>query len=239
MNDPQRQFQKFVPYLSCRYPILLHAILALSACHLNRRDGTCNAIYAVHYNNLCVQGLITALEQHSTTLNNMLPIATVILRMYEMMNHETDTQQHLRGCSLLFTHNRRTAGYANLKQSAFWMYIREEIMASLATRRPTTIRPSCWKADNIWSEDIDCAKMEEITMLTAEVIDHCFGKDLDTKRWDELEKEATKWQESLPDTFQPLYSFSKRKPFPEVMYASSWHGMSPYFLLHYQDNTRY
>lgn len=112
-------------------------------------------------------------------------------------------------------------------------------MAALATRRPTTIRPGSWKEEKIWSEDKDCAKMEEMTMLTAEIIDHCFGKDSNTKRWDELEEEASKWQESLPETYQPLYSFSKRKPFPEIMYASSWHGTSISLLLYGQDIIRH
>ncbi|KAJ2968180.1 hypothetical protein NQ176_g9304 [Zarea fungicola] len=234
LNDPQRQFETFVPYLALSYPILLHAILAFSACHLHRLDGSCDDICAVHYHDLCIQGLIPALADPSTTLDNVLPISTVILRMYEMMSYETDHQRHLRGCSSLFTHNRRNIGYRALKRTAFWTYFREEIMVALATRKPTTIRPSSWKVDITWAGDTDYVKTEKMTMLTAEVIDHCFGEDAENnpeyaKRWDELQHETDTWKETLPETFRPLYMFEERKPFPEIMYSCTWHIVAMQF----------
>ncbi|EGR51027.1 uncharacterized protein TRIREDRAFT_104071 [Trichoderma reesei QM6a] len=155
VNDSQRQFETFVPYLAMSCPILLFAVLAFSACHLNRVDGSCDELCAVHYHDLSVQGLIPALADSSTTLDNVLPISTVILRMYEMMSHETDYQRHLRGCSSLFTHNRKNIGYRALKRTAFWTYFREEIMVALATGKPTATRPRNWKVDITWGGDTD------------------------------------------------------------------------------------
>ena len=97
--------------------------------------------------------------------------------MYQMMSHETDYQHHhQKGCSSLFTHNCRNIGYRALKRTALWPYFREEIMVALSFRQPTTIRPGSWKVDLTWSGDTDCVKNEKITMLTAEIVDHCFGE---------------------------------------------------------------
>ncbi|KIV83267.1 hypothetical protein, variant 1 [Exophiala sideris] len=234
VNDPQRQFETFVPYLALSCPILLHAILAFSACHLSRLDGSCDNLVAENYHDLCVQHLIPALADPSTTLDNVLPISTVVLRMYEMMIYETDHQRHLRGCSALFQHNRRNIGYRALKRTAFWTYFREEIMVALSTRKPTTIRPSNWKIDITWSGDTDFVKTEKMTMLTAEIVDHCFGEDAElnpdyVRRWDELQCETDAWKESLPETFNPLYVVEGHRPFPEITYACTWHMVAMQF----------
>ncbi|KAI1612927.1 fungal-specific transcription factor domain-containing protein [Exophiala viscosa] len=234
VNDPQRQFETFVPYLALSCPILLHAILAFSACHLSRLDGSCDNPIAEDYHDLCVQRLIAALADPSTTLDNVLPISTVVLRMYEMMIYDTDHQRHLRGCSALFQHNRRNIGYRALKRTAFWTYFREEIMVALSTRKPTTIRPSNWKIDITWSGDTDFVKTEKMTMLTAEIVDHCFSEDVEgnpdyVRRWDELQSETDAWKESLPETFNPLYVVEGHRPFPEMTYACTWHMIAMQF----------
>ncbi|UKZ54297.1 hypothetical protein TrVGV298_008105 [Trichoderma virens] len=234
VNDPQRQFETFVPYLAMSCPILLHAVLAFSACHLNRLDGSCDEFCAAHYHDLCVQGLIPALADPSTTLDNVLPISTVILRMYEMMSYETDHQRHLRGCSSLFTHNRKNIGYRALKRTAFWTYFREEIMVALATGKPTTIGPRNWKVDITWGGDTDYVKTEKMTMLTAEVIDYCFSRypgshDGDESNWDELHNEAAAWKDSLPESFDPVYVIEDGEGFPEILYLCTWHIVAMQF----------
>ncbi|KAL7942758.1 fungal-specific transcription factor domain-containing protein [Trichoderma barbatum] len=234
VNDPQRQFETFVPYLAMSCPILLHAVLAFSACHLNRLDGSCDEFCAVHYHDLCVQGLIPALADPSTTLDNVLPISTVILRMYEMMSYETDHQRHLRGCSSLFTHNRKNIGYRALKRTAFWTYFREEIMVALATGKSTTVGPRNWKVDITWGGDTDYVKTEKMTMLTAEVIDYCFSRypgshDGDESSWDELQNEANTWRDSLPESFDPVYVIEDGERFPEIMYLCTWHIVAMQF----------
>ncbi|KAL7807438.1 fungal-specific transcription factor domain-containing protein [Trichoderma gracile] len=235
VNDPQRQFETFVPHLAMSCPILLHAVLAFSACHLNRVDGSCGELCAVHYHDLSVQGLIPALADPSTTLDNVLPISTVILRMYEMMSNETDHQRHLRGCSSLFTHNRRNIGYRALKRTAFWTYFREEIMVALATGKPTTTRPRNWKVDITWGGDTDHVKTEKMTMLTAEVIDFCFSRypastdANNASSWDELQNEADSWKASLPESFNPIYVIDDGSAFPEILYHCTWHVVAMQF----------
>ncbi|ERT02501.1 hypothetical protein HMPREF1624_00800 [Sporothrix schenckii ATCC 58251] len=201
VNDPHRQFETFVPFLALSCPVLLHAVLALSACHLHRRNGSRygvhnghgphDKLYASQFHDLCIQDLIPALADPATALDNVLPISTVVLRMYEMLSYEsggdneatadreTDAQRndlHRRGCSSLFIHNRKNIGFRALKRTAFWTYFREEIMVALASRRPTAILPRHWKVDITWGGDYDYVKTEQMTMLMAEVVDFCFGQ---------------------------------------------------------------
>lgn len=231
LNDPKRQFERFVPHLALSCPILLHAVLAFSACHYSRLDESYDALCADHYHDLCVQGLIPALADPSTALDNVLPISTVILRMYEMMSYETDHQRHLRGCSSLFTHNRTNIGYRELKRTAFWTYFREEISVALSTIKPTNIRPSQWKVDINWSGDTDYVKTEKMTLMAAEVIDYCFGEDLNdnSNTWDRLQLEVDSWKSSLPESFQPLYAITESKPFPDIAYLCTWHVVAMQF----------
>lgn len=161
--------------------------------------------------------------------------------MYEMMSYETDHQRHLRGCSSLFTHNRTNIGYRELKRTAFWTYFREEISVALSTIKPTNIRPSQWKVDINWSGDTDYVKTEKMTLMAAEVIDYCFGEDLndDSNTWDRLQLEVDSWKRSLPESFQPLYAITESKPFPEIAYLCTWHGTVRHILSHTRNLTLY
>lgn len=188
-----------------------------------------DTLCAVQYHDLCVRGLIPALADHSTALDNVLPISTVILRMYEMMSYETDHQRHLQGSSSLFTHNRTNIGFRELKRTAFWTYFRQEILVALSKGKPTNIRPSNWKVDISWGGDTDYVKTEKMTMLAAEVVDYCFGEDLNasSSSWDELQHDVDSWKENLPESFQPLYVLEESKPFPEIAYSCTWHSKLP------------
>lgn len=238
-----------MPYLALSCPILLHAVLALSACHLSRRNGTHDESYASQFHDLCIQDIIPALADPSTALDNVLPISTVVLRMYEMLSYETDHQRHLRGCSSLFIHNRKNIGFRALKRTAFWTYFREEIMVALASRKPTAIHPRHWKVDITWGGDFDYVKTEQMTMLVAEVVDYCFAEEGSSKeqqlhqavqqpqvgvpdRWGDLQREVSTWKESLPESFQPLSVMEDREPFPRIFYLCTWHSKFKHRLAH-------
>ena len=169
INDPQRHFATFVPYLALSCPILLHAILSFSASHLSRYDGSCDSLTAIEYHDACVQGLIPALQSPSTALDNVLPSSLVILRMHEMLSYEADHQRHLKGCSSLFNHNRTNIEFRALKRTAFWTYVREEILVALPNRSATNIRTSSWKDDIVWEGDLDYVRTNQVGSVLSQL----------------------------------------------------------------------
>lgn len=163
-------------------------------------------------------------------MDNVLPLSTVILRMHEMLSYERDHERHLRGCSSLFTHNRSNIEFRTMKRTAFWAYVREEILVALPNSKATNLHPSSWKADIHWESDEDYVRTNQVTWLTAEVVDFCFGNDVkvDEKNWYGLQREIDLWKQNLPETFQPLYVVQDSKPFPEISYVCTWHGKLNY-----------
>jgi hypothetical protein len=207
--------------------MLLNAILSFSASHLSRLDSSCDALTGVKYHSKCVERLIPALADPSLALDPILPLSTVILRMHEMLTYETDQQHHLRGCFSLFAYNRVNLTSHQLKGTAFWTYIREEILVAIPNKATTNIDATRWKPAICWEGNTDSIYTNKITWLTVEVINFCFGDSLETKsgRSRELQKEIDHWKESLPDTFKPLYTISDGEAFPKIGYLCTWHSM--------------
>ncbi|RFU25259.1 hypothetical protein B7463_g11080, partial [Scytalidium lignicola] len=216
LNDPERYFTTFVPHFALRCPMLLSAILSFSASHLSRLDSSCDALTGIDYHNKCIKRLIPALADPSLALDPILPLSTVILRMHEMLTYETDQQRHLRGCSSLFACNRSR----EMKGTAFWTYIREEILVALPNRSPTNIDTSTWKDEICWEGTTDSVHTNRMTWLAIEVINFCFGDTLKTNpsKSIELHQEIDLWKQSLPETFKPLYTINDGKAFPKISF---------------------
>ncbi|KAH8804367.1 hypothetical protein F5884DRAFT_795864 [Xylogone sp. PMI_703] len=230
LNDPERYFTTFVPHFALRCPMLLSAILSFAASHLSRLDSSCDALIGIDYHNKCIERLIPALADPSLALDPILPLSTVILRMHEMLTYETDQQRHLRGCSSLFAYNRSR----EMKGTAFWTYIREEILVALPNRSPTNIDTSTWKDEICWEGNTDYVHTNRMTWLAIEVINFCFGDALKTNpaKAIELHHEIDLWRQSLPETFKPLYTVNDGKAFPRISYLCTWHviGMQFYHM---------
>jgi hypothetical protein len=207
--------------------MVLSAILSFSASHLSRLDSSCDALIGVEYHSKCIEKLIPALSDSSLALDPVLPLSTVILRMHEMLTYEADQQHHLRGCFSLFAYNRVNLGGQELKGTAFWTYIREEILVALPNRSTTNIDTSGWK-DAIcwWQGNTDSVHTNRITWLAVEVINFCFGDTLKTnpEKSVELHREIDLWKQNLPDTFKPLYNVNDGGAFPKIAYLCTWHG---------------
>jgi len=95
LTDPERQFQEEVPRRALASPILLNAILAVSARHLSRIRGY-DPYAADQYHQECLAHLIPVLNDTAAVLDENLLAATVILRTFEELESKTDSH-------LLFT----------------------------------------------------------------------------------------------------------------------------------------
>ena len=86
LSDAEQHFTRVVPQKAFEFPVLFHAILAFSAQSLHRLHGDDVSIAELHYNR-CVTDMIPILEYQDLAADGKILAATVILRMYEMLNY--------------------------------------------------------------------------------------------------------------------------------------------------------
>ena len=75
-----------VPHQIWEFPILLHAVLAFSALQLQQHEDGYGRLAHWHYSK-CVTDMIPVLESEDFAADGRILAATVILRMYEMLQH--------------------------------------------------------------------------------------------------------------------------------------------------------
>ncbi|KAK1245074.1 hypothetical protein MKX08_004703 [Trichoderma sp. CBMAI-0020] len=183
LNDPRHHFSASVPQLAMKCPMLLDAIFAFSAQYLSRSDPAFDPLLADEYHYSCVHRLIAALKDIACASESALALSTVILRMHEMLgdhNAEGDLQSHLRGSLSLFSHNANKFGPGSLKHTAFWTYVRQEILTALRGRCPTNIDTSDRTYYVVFDGDSDDDWTNNIIWITARVINSYFGPDVST-----------------------------------------------------------
>ncbi|OAA55501.1 hypothetical protein SPI_08185 [Niveomyces insectorum RCEF 264] len=229
LSDPRRHFSVSVPHLALTCPILLNSILTLSATHLSRVDQSFDPLIALEYHGSCVHHLIPALQEESLTTEAALPLSTVILRMQEMLNStDADFQWHLRGCVSLFRFNRNSFRPGSLKHTAFWTYVRQEILTALQNSSTTNIDTSDHTYHIVWKGATDEDWTNQITWLTAKVINFCSGRPelvlASADRWEDLQRDVKSWSARLPETFRPLSIIRDKSPFTMISYLSPWHS---------------
>lgn len=86
LTDGEQHFTRVLPEKAFEFPILLHAIAALSAQLLHCQDYNDVEIAGRHYDN-CVSDLIPLLEDPDVSADGKILSATVLLRMYEMLQY--------------------------------------------------------------------------------------------------------------------------------------------------------
>lgn len=216
--------------------MLLDAIFAFSARYLSRSDPSFSSLVADEYHYSCVCRLIAALKDIACASESALVLSTVILRMHEMLsdrNAEVDLQRHLRGSLSLFSHNANKFGPGSLKHTAFWTYVRQEILTALRGSSPTNIDTSDRTYYVVFDGDSDDDWTNNIIWVTARVINHYFGSGVSTAASAHQEMLITlvdSWQQKLPDTFNPLSVVTDDHPFPAITYTCIWHSKSLHLL---------
>jgi hypothetical protein len=85
--DPLQHFQTDVPQRAATCRILLNAIFALSARHLNRISNY-DSFASNRYHQECLKVLIPMLNDTATVLDDSIFAATIILRVLEEIDSE-------------------------------------------------------------------------------------------------------------------------------------------------------
>jgi hypothetical protein len=121
MFDSQCTFRQELPALARTFPALFYAILAISARHMERKNG--------------VQDLFDSLELYQEAIRLLSPVlqvhdpkivaACVLLCCLEMMSARAqDWRRHLEGCAALFDAFEIHGFSKGLLQAVFWCYAR-------------------------------------------------------------------------------------------------------------------
>jgi hypothetical protein len=150
--------------------------------------------------------------------------------------------------------NPWSARRSRLQRAAFWGYFRQCIYAACVYRHPLRFDVSSSQIEMRLSTPYAgmMATVEEetdwchwITWILAEVVDFCFGvkrrsfssgsisddgREMGMATWKALLQKVEMWELNKPKSFLPVArrerDTQKGRWFPEVSFASDWHGMS-------------
>lgn len=209
------------------------------------------ACLAYASNVLCMRGKLAceAYEQlHGEAIAALIPLlslrydphmyevllaTTVILRMSEQFSEiSEDGLYHLNGANSLFamTGYKWSPAHAGLKDTAFWIYLRESIRVCFLNEQ------ACSFDLEIVNEQFEAtnATLEEtwanrITYLMAQLCNACWGDATPADRTlmrRRICAQLDEWRASLPDNFEPWsFTHEQYQAFPSIKFLSPWHGM--------------
>jgi hypothetical protein len=223
--DPHSHFGRTVPELATKSPLLLNAVLAVSAHHLSRTAGY-DPLVAEMYHERCVELLIPLLDDLSTVSDEVVA-ATVLLRNFEQMSSAItgfDCEHHLSGTSAFMNSESTCVTVGGLRQASFWIFIRQDLDVALSQQRPLKLNLEAYATEmHLDTPSDDWGWANSIVWITAEVVAFSFGWEKPRIKYEELKLKAESWWQRKPRSFQPLY-VGKGPAFPAIYYSQAWHG---------------
>jgi hypothetical protein len=173
--------------------------------------------------------MIPMFRDEAGILEDSLLAATVLLRMYEIMKGMgEDHQYHLWGASSLLSFQKINVNMRNLRHTAFWAFLRQDVTIALATNSPTKLDLESCGVELEFTEVDDDIWTNRMTFLLAKTVNFCFGLVEKTmERWTMLKGEVDLWKERAPASFKPFYTQphgSHGEPFPAIWLLFPWHS---------------
>jgi hypothetical protein len=226
--DPAQHFQKDIPQKARTSQILLNAIFALSARHLNLTDKY-DPFASTRYHNECIASLKNMMADAVTFQNASLFAATIILRVLEELEMPVMASQvHLTGIKHFVDARDRYAGEGGLSEACFWVGLRQEIYSAVTNHKPIQLSLGHFVVDRSTSVADDYTWANRAVVLCADVINCCFtGFEVPRDTWMALRNYATQWWESMPPSFYPIHERPARPhegvAFPEIILTDGCH----------------
>ncbi|CZT11165.1 uncharacterized protein RCO7_09899 [Rhynchosporium graminicola] len=225
--DPQGHFQYEVPKRAAKCPVLLKAILALSARQLTltKRETESNEIAANQHYGDCIQLLIPVI----TRADENIFAALIILRVFEEIDvFESDGTQglaHIAGIQSFVRGHGSNLMQGGLGEAAFWVGLRQEIYVATIMHRAVQIEIRHINRSVVPLSDFDWANRAVVHL--ADVLNCCFGHGVDPEQCSRLQIESDRWQNDKPNSFSPYYyrgaDRSKGEAFPEILHIHPCH----------------
>jgi hypothetical protein len=146
----------------------------------------------------------------------------------------TDEERHLSGSSAFISAQRSCATSGGLLESAFWLFLREDIYAALYNQRP--MKADVWSCDveiDFDSGETNPSKWANwMVWLAAETVSFSFGTvegEDQTSSWETLCERTDEWARKKPTAFDPLFvqdrDVAGGNYFPQIYHSQIWHGM--------------
>ncbi|KAI0144927.1 hypothetical protein BJ166DRAFT_603101 [Pestalotiopsis sp. NC0098] len=222
-DESRRSFALDVSRLALDQPLLLGAIIALSAIHVAQSAGNATARKTAElYHGHCVRSLIR-LNQSSVLLQNGIALATTcLLRSYEILNEVRDPQRHLRGAYSLASHPGLIEnGPSNeLYRAGFWNYLREDITFSLFEGCPLKMNLS----STATTRTIAAARgpLDSISLLLGQIINAIYTGTMSSDPWLGFLESLSAWYTALPPHMHSFSTGTSATPSTEGPLPRSW-----------------
>ncbi|GIJ91913.1 hypothetical protein Asppvi_010888 [Aspergillus pseudoviridinutans] len=239
ITDPQRHFEMVAPARALREPVLRAAILAFSSRHINRQrpEGDTESL---KYHNQCLELLIPTLSCDDNEITEELLAAIAILRQNEEMDRKyyprnkllhmlialaQDNQFHLTGTTRILNTMSSFGSSGGLGEAAAWLCLREDMYISLTSQSPLRTNLQSFERSDVFTRTDDFAWSNRMVFLLARILSCAFNEDSRTGRFyatlKGLEKEVDDWNESKPQTFQPVHFIPRGKDYGQ-QFPSIW-----------------
>ncbi|KAI9925313.1 hypothetical protein MW887_006241 [Aspergillus wentii] len=224
--DMQSHFTTEVPRRALQVPMVLKAVLSLSARH-DAIMSHATDVEASEYHGQCLELLIAALAKPEESYDDNLLITVVILRIYEELENSTDEQYHLFGSNRLLNTMSKSAYSGGLAEAVSWQFLRQAIYASVVQYQPLVLDLENYERSAVFLRTDDASYSNIIIFLCARIIQLCTGPDSlasDEGAWKHLAQSVERWHRARPITWQPLRyrsaDGSENRPFPELWMMS-------------------
>ncbi|CAF9925192.1 MAG: hypothetical protein ALECFALPRED_003083 [Alectoria fallacina] len=226
VGDSRRHFTKIAPSMGALSPLLMNAILAISALHLSRVSDL-DSYEAVRYHDRCLGLMVPMLNDPDRVKDDNLLMTTVILHLYEDIDIGGDSVRHIMATSAFLP---ACGGRLSspLRRAVFWLHLRAEIYAACSHQRIVQA-----DLENCTFESLDTSLdndfwLHKALWICAQTLQWAYGGDPTPAKWRELCQLIEEWSDKRPSSFDPLF-FKPRNPshnlwFPEATYATDEHA---------------
>lgn len=244
--DHHKHFRHTLPAMAKTTPHLRYSILALSARHLERKDGSLPAEVSLSLYQEAIHLLLSNLHTKDITV-----IAScVVLCVLEMFSCSPKAwRRHLDGCASLIQAMNIRGDKGGVEQSLFWCFARMDVCGALISSESTLIPVDKWTSNLTFEEDIamyqSSPEFEEqanyILYLLARLLDlfaHC-GLSLETggcvgkppqgisykESWSTLFNCMEEWYRNRPAEMKAVFTSSAdlafgSHPFPTALFGN-------------------
>ncbi|THY30910.1 hypothetical protein D6D01_03088, partial [Aureobasidium pullulans] len=201
-------FGRLVPRMAFLSPILLTAIFAVASKHISKTIEMTDPTPECYFQET-LDHLIPVLNEPDALVEDYVLAAVVILRVMEEMDISLsgyDQQSHLPAIHALISAQERFATRGGLRQAAWWVGFRQEMVVAFINQRPIVPVLEHCNLDRSFSAADDCTWTNRIIVHCADVINHCFQNgSLDQQTYQALRDYGEAWMAHKPRSFNPIF----------------------------------